>query len=191
MTELGEKKLDRRVKYTRMVVTGSFVKLLSEKPMSKITVKEICELADINRATFYKYYADTYDLLTKIEEEMIADINTYLYGVQYGSTGSILEGTLEKIFSYVRDNAELCNVLLSDSSDFQFSKKIVEVVQRGYLEAWSTQQPALPKDVEYAFTFAAFGSIGVIRRWMNEGMKKSDREMAMLISNMTSRGILA
>ena len=47
---------DRSVEYTKMVIQNSFTRLLKEKPINKITVKEICELADINRSTFYKYH---------------------------------------------------------------------------------------------------------------------------------------
>ncbi|MCS0542790.1 TetR/AcrR family transcriptional regulator, partial [Aeromonas veronii] len=71
-------KLDRRKQYTRMVLKGSLMKLLKEKPIATITVKEICEVADINRSTFYAHYSDQFDLLKKIEEEIIEDMITYL-----------------------------------------------------------------------------------------------------------------
>ena len=131
----GNKKLDRRVKYTRMVITNSFIKLLGEKPLSKVSVKEICDLADVNRATFYKHYADPYDLLAQIEQELIADINKYLYGMQYGDMGTDAVNTLEKIFKYIREHVDLCQILLSDSTELRFRDKIVEVVQRECEEA--------------------------------------------------------
>ena len=59
---------DARVRYSKMIIQSNFVSLLKQKPMNKITVKELCEMADINRATFYKYYMDFYDLMEKIEE---------------------------------------------------------------------------------------------------------------------------
>ena len=45
-----KKKEDRRILYTRMVIKESFLSLIQEKPLDKITIKEICEKADINRA---------------------------------------------------------------------------------------------------------------------------------------------
>jgi AcrR family transcriptional regulator len=71
-------KMDRRKKYTRMVLKDSLMELLREKHISGITVKEICELADINRSTFYSHYSDHYDLLNKIEEEIIEDMQEKL-----------------------------------------------------------------------------------------------------------------
>ena len=75
---MEEKKLDRRVRYTKMVIRESFIALLKEKPIAKITVKEICTGADINRATFYAHYADPYALLHEIEESLIHDVQQYL-----------------------------------------------------------------------------------------------------------------
>ncbi|WP_306663957.1 TetR/AcrR family transcriptional regulator [Robertmurraya korlensis] len=64
-------KLDRRKRYTKMVLKESLMNLLKQKPISSITIKEVCELADINRSTFYAHYSDQYELLYSIEEEFI------------------------------------------------------------------------------------------------------------------------
>ena len=53
--------MDRRVKYTKMIIRETFINLLEKKNINKITVSEICKEADINRATFYRYYLDVYD----------------------------------------------------------------------------------------------------------------------------------
>ena len=51
-------KMDARKRYTQMVLKQSFLKLLKEKPVNRITVKEVCALAQLNRATFYAHYSD-------------------------------------------------------------------------------------------------------------------------------------
>ena len=51
-------KTDARVRYTVHMIQNIFLELLKEKPVAKITVKEICERAEINRSTFYKHYQD-------------------------------------------------------------------------------------------------------------------------------------
>ena len=63
-------KTDARVKYTRMVLKKALLELLEHKPVNKITVKEVCERAGLNRATFYAHYTDCFDLLESIEEEL-------------------------------------------------------------------------------------------------------------------------
>ena len=65
------KKTDARVRYTRSVLKEAFLSLLSKKPVNKITVKEVCEAAGLNRATFYTHYGDCFDLMASIEQELI------------------------------------------------------------------------------------------------------------------------
>ena len=66
--------IDARTRYTKMMIRESFIQLLKEQPVSKITVTKICEIAEINRATFYKYYEDAFDLLQKLEQELLEEI---------------------------------------------------------------------------------------------------------------------
>ena len=56
-------KMDARKRYTQMVLKQSFLKLLKEKPVNRITVKEVCALAQLNRATFYAHYSDCFALM--------------------------------------------------------------------------------------------------------------------------------
>ena len=56
--------MDRRIKYTKKIIKETFINLLEKKDLNKITVSEICKIADINRSTFYRYYLDVYDLLS-------------------------------------------------------------------------------------------------------------------------------
>src|SRR5699024_477502 len=94
------KKLDRRKKYSRKVLKDSLLQLLKEKQFSNITVKEICEVADINRSTFYAHYADQYDLLEKIEIEIIEDLQTYLSSYNFKEQDQVLQMT-EKLIEYL------------------------------------------------------------------------------------------
>ena len=64
-------KMDARKRYTQMVLKQSFLKLLKEKPVNRITVKEVCALAQLNRATFYAHYSDCFALMESIENELI------------------------------------------------------------------------------------------------------------------------
>jgi AcrR family transcriptional regulator len=60
-----EEKLDPRVKRTRALILQAFNDLLAEKSFDSITIQDVTEKAQINRATFYKqhYFVDKYDLL--------------------------------------------------------------------------------------------------------------------------------
>ena len=65
------RKTDARIRYTQSVLKQVLLSFLKEKPMNKITVKEVCERAGLNRATFYAHYSDCFALLESIEEDLL------------------------------------------------------------------------------------------------------------------------
>ncbi len=66
--------MDLRVKRTRGSIINAFIKLRAKKPLEKITVKELSDLAGINKATFYLHYRDIYDLSEALENELFENI---------------------------------------------------------------------------------------------------------------------
>ena len=67
---MSDKKTDHRVRYTKMVIKESLLKLLTERSINKVTVTDICSEAGINRNTFYTHYANQFELLSTIENEL-------------------------------------------------------------------------------------------------------------------------
>jgi AcrR family transcriptional regulator len=65
---------DRRVRRTTAAIQSAFLKLIFEKDINKITVKELCEQADINKSTFYLHYRDIYDLAEQFKQSLAARI---------------------------------------------------------------------------------------------------------------------
>jgi AcrR family transcriptional regulator len=184
-------KVNRKVKYTKMVLKESFIKLLKEKPISRVSITEICEEADINRATFYAHYNDQFDLLQQIEQELIDDINRYLanYSFQDNDPGTVQ--LMEQIFEYIKENSELCIVLLSESGDKKFLKDILMIVQRQCIAEWTANRSVNTKLAEYLYSYATNGSLGVILKWFENGMDRSTHEMAEIIIKMTNQGLSA
>ena len=68
---------DLRTKRTRANIKSAFMTLRAKKPLEKISIKELAELAEINKATFYLHYRDIYDLSDQIEDEILTEgLNT-------------------------------------------------------------------------------------------------------------------
>jgi len=181
-------KLDRRKKYTRMVLKDSLMKLLKEKQISTITVKEICELADINRSTFYAHYSDHFDLLEQIEEELIEDMSMYLSSYDFDKEDDALEMT-EKLIEYFASKQEECQTLLNENSDSSFEKKVRLVARRFIMKNWMEVNHLDENISEYLSAFIVSGSIQVMKVWLNNGLDKSPKEMAEIITNIVNKGI--
>ena len=62
-----EQKESRRVTMTKLLLKTALIELMQEKPFPQITIKELCERADLNRTTFYLHYADQTAVLREIE----------------------------------------------------------------------------------------------------------------------------
>ncbi|TAH74748.1 MAG: TetR/AcrR family transcriptional regulator [Anaerolineaceae bacterium] len=176
---------DRRVKYTKMVLKDSFISLLEKKDISQITVKEICENADINRATFYSHYTDVYDLLKKIENELLENVNVHLLQL-YQKGKKVNETDLaEKIFGYIKENAKLCKLLLSERGDLSFQKKIMILVYDKIINDLTDNNKISREDAEYVYSFAITGCVGIVQKWLDDDMKKSPRFMADMVLKLT------
>ena len=70
---MTQEKMDRRVRRTKTLLLQGLIRLMGEKDIKDISVKELSDLADINRGTFYLHYNDVYDMLSKIEEELFQE----------------------------------------------------------------------------------------------------------------------
>ncbi len=67
------RKMDRRTRYTRQAIRNALLELMRQKSFSKVTVTEVCKLAEMNRGTFYLHYLDLDDVLDDILTEMMAE----------------------------------------------------------------------------------------------------------------------
>jgi len=184
---MEENKQDRRVKYTKMVIKESVVKLLKEKPILKISVKEICENADINRATFYSHYRDQYDLLEQIENEVVSDIKKYLNIYDCKDIKLIPVEMIDKILEYVKNDFELFNILLNSNGDMKFQQEVIEIIGMYFIPIIENKSLQI-KNAEYIFCYLASGSLSIIQMWLKEGMKIPSREIANLIMDISING---
>ena len=183
---MKEKKENRKIRYTKMVLQDSLFELMEKKPITKITIKELCENADINRTTFYSHYRDQYDLLNKIEDEVLSWIKELLSNLIYKSNKDEKMKALEKIFQYVADNSKHLQILMSEQGNIDFQKKIFSLI---YQECgiFSSNE----KDVDLGisedyFIFAVNGSVGLLQHWLKNGINLSAKEIAEVIYNLTS-----
>jgi AcrR family transcriptional regulator len=182
------KKVDHRVRFTKMVIKNSFITLLKEKAIAKITVKEICEGAQINRATFYAHYTDQYDLLQQIEDELIAEVIDKLneHGPDTGM--SIPVELVAKLLEYVKDNAELCGLLLDSSGNLEFENKLAVIIEQQFITSMTADHSIEQTDAEYILNFCASGVVGIIKRWLKTKTNKSCTELAELILKIARQG---
>lgn len=168
-------KTDARVRYTRMRIREAFFVCLEKKQVNKITVKEICDIAEINRATFYKHYTDPFDLMQKLEEEVIREMQQSIDNSAGNSSHSLLltivKGLAEKENSYV--------LLTSPNGDPGFASRISELFYQGCrprLAQHMSGYTEAEKDAVYLFVAGGCGHL--IDAWVRDGMRTPPKKVA-------------
>lgn len=160
--------LDARVRYTQMVIKNSFTKLLEQKPLNKVTVKEICELSEINRATFYKYYCDAYDLLEKLESEFLSELQK---NVQESAQKDFRD-TFTLIMVSIKADGKLYQTLFSENGDPHFPSRILDLC---YKQSVLSNDDKKLSDLSlnertWLYYFIAHGCSGILNQWITGGM---------------------
>ena len=161
------------------MLRNSLLALLKEKQITDITVKELCDRADVNRSTFYSHYANHFDLKAQIENEMIEDLTQYL---SMDNIEESLEGLnmTEKLLEYIATRQTECEALLNENKISTFQKKVEQLAHQFMMKNQFIQS----NFNEYVRVFIISGSIQMIRLWMNNGLVESPKEMANLINRM-------
>jgi AcrR family transcriptional regulator len=169
----------------------ALINQLETKPIAKITVTDLCHIANINRSTFYAHYSDPADLLEKTERELIADITRFLESFTFADDAPAAQQTMTRVFEYIQNNAELCKVLLGPNGDVAIQKEIMMLMQRFRIEEWRASRSMDVETMDYILLYTINGSIGVVQRWVENGLNKPAREMADLLLMTTNRGLSA
>ena len=184
-----EKKEDRRVRRTKKLLTQALTQLLQQKQAKEITVKELTELADMNRGTFYLYYKDIFDMLKKIEDSMFAALDAIMARHEKEALIAQTKPMLLDLFAFIRENREMCQVLLSANGDMNFLHRLNEVLREKCRSAWQVLRKGRDDDAfDYHYSFVVFGCAGLIRAWVNRDCPESAEEMAELADRMIQRG---
>lgn len=110
--------MDLRIKKTKRAIRSAFYELIKEKPLEKITVREIAERAEINKTTFYAHYETVYDLVDQLEQEAVAEVISQLNTAQ--GLLSSPRAFVKEIYTLLSKN-KLCTELFSAPAMAQFT----------------------------------------------------------------------
>ncbi len=171
---------DRRVRRTKKLLLQGLTQLLSQKKINKITVKELTELVDVNRATFYLYYKDIFDMLDQIENEMFENFSEAL--AKYNSKGVTKDNSLSFftfIFEYVQEYADMCKILLGPDGDYSFVEKLKAIIKTTFLPPIDSKITKIKG--QYFMPFVISGCIGTIQQWLEADMKPEPKAMAEFV----------
>lgn len=181
---------DRRIRKTKLQLRAGLTKLLSEKSINEITVKELVDKADINRSTFYLHYKDIYDMLEKIEAELLDQLMLITEKHKTEYNGNLNPSYLVDLFKVLSENLDIVSVFLGPNGDIAFVNKIKHMISDKIIENIDTMTSKHSQaDIEFTFSFYLNGCIGLIEHWINTGAKESPEHLAKLCFTLINNGI--
>jgi AcrR family transcriptional regulator len=182
-------KESRKTRYTRMVIRESLIELMKRRPITDITIKEICDLADVSRPTFYAHYHDQYDLLQSIEDETAAYFESDFNNSQKIKKKGKREITLilENILQYIENNGNSIQVLLGENGDIGFQRKIFRqfIIYLQYTMKSHSEKNLDEEKNEYYSIYTVNGVIALVQHWLKNDMKIPKHELAKMIVELT------
>ncbi|MCE5187746.1 MAG: TetR/AcrR family transcriptional regulator [Eubacteriales bacterium] len=185
---MESKKMDRRVRKTRMQLRAGLTQLMREKPIKDITVRELAQLVDINRCTFYLHYRDIYDMVEQVEKEVFEEFETLVLAHPPSELHGSLMPMLIDLYRFFQENADLCAAFLGGNGDMSFFNKLIGLLRERVFEFWLQERKKNPEQFDYFFSFIASGCIGMIREWFNRDMRETPAEMAALTEKLVLCG---
>ena len=187
---MGTENMDRRVRKTKKQLRECLTRLLKEKKVQDITVRELTDMADLNRGTFYLHYRDVFDLLEKTENELLDEFNQLMYRHKASEINDKLDEIFMEIFHLVQENAALVEILLGENGDLNFVNRLKLLVREKCLQDWMELfRSANSAFFEAYYSFIVSGCVGLVQYWLQSGMKESPEELARLAEHIITQGI--
>lgn len=184
---------DRRCVRTRRALRHALAQEISETgDLSRITVTSVTERAGVTRRTFYSHFKDIPDLVTRIEDDTLADLRAplerlaecHLDDLRHAlAAGEPAPGAIELLAS-LRDRADYLRPLLGHGGDPAFAERLKdlahEVIARRATDGLDLR--ALGPFFDYYLTFAISAEVGVLLRWLEGGCREGVGAMARLMT---------
>ncbi|WP_367369854.1 TetR/AcrR family transcriptional regulator [Pediococcus parvulus] len=181
-------RIDRRTIYTVNVIKDSFLELIQDKPYSKISIKEICKVADISRSTFYLHFKSINDVLNVILDDAIKMTSPdYLkisnFSIDYLKENESLIPACQRVGS-----SEKYRKLLLDPELTEYIVGRIMIRERNRVVPAIQEKTGLSKeDAETLFLYTLHGSFAVNRANQFRKNNKWYHDV-QLINNFTLNG---
>ncbi|MBR2877181.1 MAG: TetR/AcrR family transcriptional regulator [Clostridia bacterium] len=181
---------DRRVKRTKKLLRDSLFALLQKKSINEITVTELTEVADINRATFYFYYTDIFDMLEQIQNEAYEIFESVLQGTEESvNSPEAFANYIKNILVFCQENTAIARfVITREYNNNKVLKRITKLLAKNVPVAKENYPQEDPR--RFILNFALNALTGTVVDWMDDGMVISPNIMAEFIADMYISGSL-
>jgi len=177
--------LDTRVQYTKTKIKDCFIHILNKKPVDKITVKEVCDMAKINRSTFYFHYANCFNLFEEIRQEAFEDFLLYVKEMKFGNIYDIFN----KLLLNIKENYLYYSAIAARDNNFMAQMIDICFQQTDDPDIFGFIKKSEINRKEYYY-FVAYGCSGILSYWVSNGMKEDISDVSKLLEKLVRHNML-
>ena len=170
---------------SRRMIREAYTVLLKEKDLSKITVTDIVNRADINRATFYAHYPDVRGVTEEIENEIIAKMLEVLKEFEFTNFFRNPTPLLLQLSRYLEEDAEFYRILIKANGSEMFMEKLKKV-----FTDYMLNDSDIPEDMRHSkmvslrVCYFAGGIVNLYKQWFRGDLNCTLNDIALEVSKL-------
>ncbi|NMM63034.1 TetR/AcrR family transcriptional regulator [Clostridium sp. P21] len=179
--------VNQRVMLTKRLIHEALLKMLKTRNINKISIRELCQIAGINRTTFYNHYGSQYDVLNEIAEMYIQ--STSFTVINDIAAGKNIHECLTRVLQYMKDNLEFAKLILDLDNYDLITHITISLPQFDHMVI-----KHLPKNLDLEVkkaiaSYVQYGTVRLLKEWILSDCLKSPEEEANLILYIAGRTI--
>lgn len=180
-------KVDRRVLRTQEALKKAVIELMAEKKFDAITIQDIADRANVNRGTIYLHYLDKYDLLEKLVEAHIAELEEIS---AWACKLDWFEGVVPFFEYFEKHYLFFSTMLASDETPAFFRTRLLALFIEGFKEELTEngdRSSGLNPDIRLQYAGTAY--VGIIEWWIKNGMPYPPQVVARQVGVLLERSL--
>lgn len=171
-------------------IQKSMLDLLEQKPLKDITIRELCETARINKATFYRHYQDIHELAQRMEKNIHSGLMQLLDRKKERLLTELIgEEELSAIISYVGEHAAFYREYLKTGYDTFLDERFRYLWESFFMPQFCSVGVTSERRMQYYYRFFRSGMVTTILYWLETGQQELPQELASILWNMSFRGL--
>lgn len=176
---MSDRKQDRRINRTKKLLLDALTSIMDKKRLKDISIRELCDYADISRGTFYLHYTDINNMVEKIENELLEGLKESLEkNIHKCIELCDVHHILLDIYQYLEHNSIIFEKLFGANGDVTLLNKVKDIVRE---KCFDSSMQEIDDDstpiLYYLNSFIVSGTMGIITDWLSGGMKETPEDI--------------
>ncbi|MEM7335848.1 MAG: TetR/AcrR family transcriptional regulator [Chloroflexota bacterium] len=179
---------DRRIRRSRKLLQDALIQLLRQKPLAKIHIKEIVDVADVSRPTFYQHFETKEKLLFSLIDDLFERVSTAVFDDVRQRENADMQTLLRATFEqWLLHSEELQWVFQIENKDFFIDAlKLHLLAMKREIDKVAPLPESAQQYEEHIISFLSGGMYMLVRNWVQNGMRESAETMAFISFQLIS-----